>query len=163
MLERGYQNMDLSSDSFLTSNQNINDSGVSVYSNHFRLTKYSPNSKSQLHLYHLKYRVMERKQTHLEIKGAWLQLKEHIIKTFGTHLLVNSPQNSEVVYLFSQRRVKQTTLYLDPGKVSSESKKLEEVQATSQSQQILEICFSESLDFDSLCKAGFQDTLREQR
>jgi len=68
-----------------------------------------------------------------------------------------------VVYLFSQRKVKQTTLYLDPGKVSSESKKLEEVQATSQSQQILEICFSETLDFDGLCKAGFPGTLREQK
>jgi hypothetical protein len=68
-----------------------------------------------------------------------------------------------VVYLFSQRKVKETTLYLDPGKVSSETKKLEEVQATSQSQQILEICFSETLDFDGLCKAGFPDTLREQK
>jgi len=59
MLERGYQNMDLSDDSFLTGNLNIND-GFSVYSNHFKLVKYSPNSKSLLYLYHLKYRVMDR-------------------------------------------------------------------------------------------------------
>jgi hypothetical protein len=40
---------------------------------------------------------------------------------------------------------------------------LEEVQATSQSQQILEICFKETLDFDGLCRAGFPNTLSEQR
>ena len=67
-----------------------------------------------------------------------------------------------MVFLYSQRKVKQTTLYLDPGKVSSELKKLEEVQATSQSQQILEICFKETLDFDGLCRAGFPNTLSEQ-
>ena len=85
-----------------------------------------------------------------------------MVRVFGTHLIVNSPSDRSLVYLFSQRKMKEPPYLLDPNKALKDPKRLDEVIASPESQQILEISYQDSLDFDRLSQASVPKTQDEQ-